>query len=78
MTVESPSPSDDRMCLDQFLKLSQAVDSGGRAKWLIQNGHVSVNGAVETRRRRKLAPGDVVAVNGRRLSPFQPGENSAR
>lgn len=78
MTVESPSPPDDRMCLDQFLKLSRAADSGGRAKWLIQNGHVSVNGTVETRRRRKLAPGDVVDVNGRRLSPFQPGDDPAR
>ena len=73
MTVESPGPPDDRLCLDQFLKLSQAADSGGRAKWLIQNEHVCVNGIVETRRRRKLAPGDVVEVDGRRLSPVQPG-----
>ncbi len=73
MTIESTSPPKDRICLDQFLKLRQVADSGGRAKWLIQNGHVCVNGTVETRRRRKLEPGDVVEVSGRTLSPFQPG-----
>ena len=48
--------------LDQFLQLAQIVGSGGQAKHLIQNGQVTVNGAVETRRRRQLQPGDQVAV----------------
>jgi len=48
--------------LDQFLQLGQIVASGGQAKHLIQNGQVTVNGEVETRRRRKLQPGDQVAV----------------
>jgi ribosome-associated protein len=32
---------------------------------MIQNGEVKVNGQTETRRRRKLAAGDVVEVGGR-------------
>jgi ribosome-associated protein len=57
------------LCLDQFLKLCSAADTGGRAKWLIQHGEVKVNGQVETRRRRKLAPGDVVELSGQRFLP---------
>lgn len=53
--------------LDQFLKLAQIVHSGGEAKQLIQAGFVTVNGEVETRRGRKLRPGDVVNVEGEEL-----------
>ena len=54
------------ICLDQFLKLHGLVETGGEAKILIQGGHVRLNGAVETRRRKKLAPGDVVELRGQR------------
>ena len=50
--------------LDQFLKLRGLVGSGGQAKLLIQDGEVLVNGEPETRRRRKLADGDIVRVEG--------------
>lgn len=50
--------------LDQFLKWVGAVNTGGEAKILIQYGEVLVNGAVETRRGRKLYPGDVVVAQG--------------
>jgi ribosome-associated protein YbcJ (S4-like RNA binding protein) len=53
--------------LDQFLKLAQAVATGGEAKALIQAGRVRVNQEVETRRGRKLRPGDVVEVDGEAL-----------
>lgn len=49
--------------LDQFLKLVNAVGSGGEAKHLVQSGLVRVNNEVETRRGRKLANGDVVSLN---------------
>lgn len=51
--------------LDQFLKLSNAVAGGGEAKLRIQCGEARVNGEVETRRGRKLHPGDAVAFDGR-------------
>ena len=53
--------------LGQALKASNLVGSGGEAKVLIQAGEVLVNGEVETRRGRKLAPGDVVEVGDERL-----------
>lgn len=46
--------------LDQFLKHQELVGSGGEAKVLIQGGYITVNGEVETRRKRKLVEGDVV------------------
>ena len=66
MTTEDQTPNDDAdtLRLDQFLKLCALAESGGRAKFLVQNGEVKVNGQVETRRRRKLVHGDVVEVAG--------------
>lgn len=55
---------------DEFIKLGQAmklaglVDSGVEAKEIIQNGEVSVNGEVDTRRGKKLYPGDIFSYNG--------------
>jgi len=48
--------------LDQFLKLVGLVRSGGEAKHLIQGEQVMLNGVVETRRSRKLYPGDRVTL----------------
>lgn len=53
--------------LDQFLKLNSIAGTGGQAKLLIQGGSVRVNGAIETRRRRKLHAGDVVEVDDQQL-----------
>ncbi len=46
--------------LQDFLKFCDAVPSGGMAKNFVQNGEVTVNDQVETRRGKKLHPGDVV------------------
>ena len=50
--------------LDQFIKLTGIVGTGGQAKALIQSGAVQVNGEPETRRGRKLKPGDIVEFEG--------------
>ena len=50
-----------KICLDQFLKTC-GVATGGQAKQLIQGGEVLVNNELETRRRRKLVPGDEVQL----------------
>ena len=44
--------------LDSALKLSNAVSTGGQAKWIIQDELVKVNGEVCTSRGKKLFPGD--------------------
>ena len=54
----------DDIQLDQFLKIAGAVMTGGEVKMLIADGLIKKNGVVETARRRKLVPGDVVEVDG--------------
>lgn len=68
---------DETIKLDQFLKLAQVVQTGGEAKILIQSGQVIVNGQVETRRGRKLRPGDVVVVDGEELVVATDDEGSS-
>ncbi len=48
--------------LTQVLKLAGWALHGGEAKALIAEGLVLVNGAVELRKRRKMALGDTVAM----------------
>ncbi len=50
----------DFIRLDAFLKMNDAVQSGGHAKVVIQDGEVKVNGEVCTMRGKKLRPGDSV------------------
>ena len=50
--------------LDAFLKLANAVESGGQAKVVVQEGRVRVNGEVCLLRGKKLRPGDVVRFAG--------------
>ena len=47
MTGEEPNPELRKLCLDQFLKLSSIAESGGHAKFMIQNGEVRVNGEID-------------------------------
>jgi ribosome-associated protein len=53
---------DDAIRLGQLLKLAGLAESGARARELVQEGEVSVNGEVDTRRGRQLRRGDVVTV----------------
>lgn len=50
--------------LDSFLKLANAVSSGGMAKNFILDGCVTVNGEVCTMRGKKLRDGDAVGFEG--------------
>lgn len=50
---------DDFIRLGQAMKLAGMVSSGVEAKIYITEGEVAVNGETETRRGRKLYPGDV-------------------
>ncbi|MGL4566339.1 MAG: RNA-binding S4 domain-containing protein [Halioglobus sp.] len=53
--------------LYKILKFESLVDSGGQAKTVIADGLVLVNGAVETRKRRKILNGDVIRFAGEEL-----------
>lgn len=56
-TVEiSKEPVD----LYKILKFEGLVSSGAEAKIVIAEGHVLVNGEVETRKRKKIYSGDTI------------------
>lgn len=50
--------------LQDLLKFAAAVQTGGEAKMVIQEGEVTVNGEVCAMRGRKIRPGDDVCFNG--------------
>ena len=57
----------DIIRLGQALKLSGLADSGGEARALLEQGAVTVNAEVETRRGRQLRHGDVVGLGDEAL-----------
>lgn len=61
--MTKPLSMDSQIKLDQYLKLMGVAQTGGQAKLLIQSGEVEVNGAIETRRGRKLVLGDRVTID---------------
>mgnify|MGYP000764694061 CR=1 FL=1 len=54
--------------LQDLLKFAAAVETGGEAKLVIQEGDVTVNGEVCTMRGKKLRPGDTVDFGGKKLT----------
>jgi len=54
----------DYIQLDQLLKTTGLCHSGGYAHSEIEAGKVSVDGAVESRKRAKLRPGQRVDYGG--------------
>ena len=53
--------------LFKILKFEGLAASGGEAKSLIAEGRVSVNGEVETRKRKQIGTGDVIEFAGEQL-----------
>ena len=60
--------------LYKILKFEGLAESGGMAKQYIADGQVSVNGEVETRKRKKIVPGDKIEFLGQaiRVKSSQP------
>ena len=50
--------------LDQLLKATGLGESGGAAHAAIADGRVKVDGQVDTRKRAKLRPGQIVSFEG--------------
>ena len=53
--------------LYKVLKFETLAASGGEAKHMIAGGRVMVNGKIETRKQKKIYPGDVIETEGCRL-----------
>lgn len=51
--------------LDNLMKYSGLCNSGGKAKYLIQNGEVTLNGEICLQRGKKIRPGDRVTYDGK-------------
>lgn len=58
---------DEFIKLGQALKLAGLAESGVDAKFMIEDGTVSVNGETELRRGRKVRPGDVIECMGNQV-----------
>ncbi|MDD2883590.1 MAG: RNA-binding S4 domain-containing protein [Dechloromonas sp.] len=63
MTIEF-AVRGDYIQLDQLLKATGLCDSGGAAHAAIAAGQVRVDGAVDTRKRAKMHPGQRVDFAG--------------
>lgn len=64
-SMEKITINEEYIRLDNLMKFSGLCDTGGRAKYLIQNGEVKLNGEVCTMRGKKIRGGDKVEYQGR-------------
>ncbi|MCL1143421.1 RNA-binding S4 domain-containing protein [Shewanella gaetbuli] len=55
---------DEYVELYKVLKVQGLVNGGGDAKHVITEGQVTVNGEVDTRKRKKCVVGDIISFNG--------------
>lgn len=76
-SLPSAAPRDavittDFIELDKLLKRENLAASGGEARYFVSQGQVLVNGAVETRKRRKCYPGDLICFAGAAIRVVLP------
>ena len=53
--------------LYKILKFEGLVASGGEAKTVVADGLVLVNGAIETRKRKKIVAGDIIEFRAEKI-----------
>ncbi|MFO0494715.1 MAG: RNA-binding S4 domain-containing protein [Flavobacteriia bacterium] len=58
----------DYIELIQLLKALGIAETGGHAKMIVEDGEVLRNGEVELRKRAKLIPGDVIELEGIKIT----------
>lgn len=68
----------DYIQLDQLLKAASLVSSGGEAHAAVENGRVTVDGQIETRKRAKLRPGQVLCFSGQTIALTRAEGNDAQ
>ncbi len=62
----------DYIALDSLLKAVGAAESGGRAKTMVAEGMVQVDGQDESRKTAKIRAGQVVSLPGFRIRVCMP------
>ncbi|MDE2402356.1 MAG: RNA-binding S4 domain-containing protein [Burkholderiales bacterium] len=68
----------DFIPLDSLLKVCGLADSGGRAKTMVAEGLVQVDGQDELRKTCKIRAGQVVTLNGASIRVEAPGVPSLK
>ncbi len=51
------------IALNQLLKYSGIISTGGEVKFFFQENTLFYNGEIETRLRKKVYPGDLIKIN---------------
>ncbi len=62
LKMENVKINTEFITLQQLLKTTDVIQSGGMVKWYLAEHEVLVNGEHETRRGKKLYAGDVVSI----------------
>lgn len=62
--------------LYKVLKFEGLVDSGAEAKAVIAEGQVTLNGAVETRKRKQIVGNDIIEFQGEKLRMVDSTRNA--
>ena len=65
--METIKINEEFIRLDNLMKFSGLCNSGGTAKFLIQNGEVKLNGEICTMRGKKIRPGDKIEYQNRMI-----------
>lgn len=65
--METIKIKDEFIKIGQLLKLAGLVGNGADSKFVITEGLVKVNDLVETRRGKKIYPGDVVEYDNKQI-----------
>lgn len=60
-TIQFPI-TEDYIELYKLIKAADLVDSGAEAKQLVAQEHVFRNGELETRKRAKILPGEIIQI----------------
>lgn len=63
--MESIAVYGDYIQLDQLLKKIDAISSGGETATYLARHQVQLNGKPVHEKRKKIRPGDVLAIDGR-------------
>ena len=63
MKKETAEITTESIQLDQFIKWLGITETGGQARFLVDEGNVAVNGVRVTERRKKLFSGDCVVID---------------
>ena len=68
MKTDTFTSSGEYIELLAFLKAVGIAETGGHAKFIVDEGEVVRNGEVEYRRRAKLIKGDVLEIDGKKYN----------